>query len=135
MIRVSTRVALPRKKKEVRKTKRSYKLGVTKLGKMQRPWGKCNESAIWYSTHDVHPYATGTCLEYNLLQLEFCGVSRGSPACSLYLATGTSHFCCPLDTRDTANNDDHSTASARQHISRSLFPQDRKRKNKRSESF
>jgi len=42
--------------KKIRKTKRSYKLGVTKLGKMQRPWGKCNESAIWYSTHDAHPY-------------------------------------------------------------------------------
>lgn len=88
------------KKEAVRKTKRSYKLGVTKLGKMQRPWGKCNESAIWYSTHTTLTPTTGTCLEYNLLQLEFCGVSRESPACSLYLATGTSHSCCLLDTRD-----------------------------------
>lgn len=43
-------------RKEIRRMKKSYKLGVTKLGKMQRPWGKCNESAIWYSTHDAHPY-------------------------------------------------------------------------------
>lgn len=45
--------------KETRRMKKSYKLGkgVTKLGKMQRPvGGKCNESAIWYSTHDAHPY-------------------------------------------------------------------------------
>lgn len=114
-IRVSTRAILSPSlpKKEVRRRgainwgwRNSARCKDRGASAMKVPFG---------TAHTTLTPTTGTCLEYNLLQLEFCGVSRGYPACSLYLATGTSYFSCLPDTRSPANNNDHSTTSVRQN--------------------